>query len=187
MNRKKSRVRIYIQHLDITISKSFHSSLSSIIKIIKVINRFSFYLINKTQKNLICFMMLAKLINFKLINLISRIIRLSMIRIINIIVINQVKITQKMLLCLIIKTIPASMSLVLEITAIKLIHKCNKIINIILKYLYKIEVLLYVTSNHSDISINLKLDCLVLRNNNQLFNKLHFKHFKALISKFLRI
>ncbi len=186
-NRKKNIVRIFILLLDIIISNNFHSLLSKLIKLIRMVSRFSFQLINKIQRNLICFMMQAKLINFKLINLISRIIRLSMIRIINIIVINQVKITQKMLLCLIIKTILFSMSLVLEITAIKLIHKCNKIINIILKYLYKIEVLLYVTSNHSDISINLKLDCLVLRNNNQLFNKLHFKHFKALISKFLRI
>jgi len=79
------------------------------------------------------------------------------------------------------------MSLVLEITTIRLIQTCNKIRSIILNYQYKIEVLQYVTSNHLDISINLMLDFLALRNNSQLFNKLHFKDFKDLVSKFLKI
>jgi len=90
-------------------------------------------------------------------------------------------------LCLIIKTVTSNMSLVLEITAIRLIQRCNKISSIILNYQYKIEVLQYVTSNHLDISINLMLYYLVLRNNSQLFNKLHFKDFKDLASKFLKI
>lgn len=186
-NRNKSIVKIFILLLDIIISNNFRSLLSKLIILIKMVSRFSFQLINKIQRNLICFMMRAKLINFKLINLIIRIIKKLTVRIINSIIINQVKITQKMPLCLINKKAPYNMSLVLEITTIRLIQTCNKIRSIILNYQYKIEVLQYVTSNHLDISINLMLDFLVLRNNSQLFNKLHFKDFKDLVSKFLKI